>query len=118
MLGEPEEDLFIRRVWEASTVRLSAVSYWETSVVVLSRRGASGLAAFEDFAANARMRIEPVTESTARIAIDAWLRFGKGRHPASLNFGDCFSYALAKSMGEPLLFKGRDFGQTDIESAL
>lgn len=64
------------------------------------------------------VRIEPVTEAQARSAVDAFARFGKGTgHPAGLNFGDCFSYSLAKAMGEALLFKGNDFGQTDVQSA-
>jgi len=60
------------------------------------------------------MRIFPVTEEQAQIARDAFRRFGKGHHPAKLNFGDCFSYALCKVTGEPLLFKGREFAQTDL----
>lgn len=67
---------------------------------------------------SSQLRIEPITELVTHNAVDAWLRYGKGRHPAGLNFGDCFSYALAKTLREPLLFKGADFERTDIESAL
>ena len=64
--------------------------------------------------ANFRLRIEPVTEQQVRIARQASLDFGRGNHPAKLNFGDCFAYALSKATGEPLLFKGDDFEQTDV----
>ena len=66
--------------------------------------------------ANFRLRIEPVTEQQVRIARQAYLDFGRGNHPAGLNFGDCFAYALAKATGEPLLFKGEDFARTDIRA--
>jgi ribonuclease VapC len=78
---------------------------------VLSRR-------FDNLIRDAEVQIEPVTVRQAEIARQAYRDFGKGRHKASLNFGDCFAYALAKEMDEPLLFKGRDFSRTDIESAL
>ena len=68
--------------------------------------------------ANFRLRIEPVTEEQVRIARQAYVDFGRGNHPAGLNFGDCFAYALAKTAGEPLLFKGDDFGHTDIRAAV
>jgi ribonuclease VapC len=64
-----------------------------------------------------RIAIIPLTREHAMQARAAYLQFGKGRHPAGLNFGDCFSYALSRALGEPLLFVGRDFGQTDIEAA-
>jgi ribonuclease VapC len=67
--------------------------------------------------ANFRLRMEPVTEEQVRIARQAYLDFGRGNHPAALNFGDCFAYALAKTTGEPLLFKGDDFVHTDVTPA-
>ena len=69
------------------------------------------------FLETSAIELVPVTPEQANAARHAWRRFGKGNHPATLNFGDCFAYALAKTAGEPLLFKGEDFAQTDIESA-
>ncbi len=102
---------------QASVLRMSAVTYVEAGVVtdgnknpVLSRR-------FDDLLRDVRMQIEEVTCQQAKIARQAYRDFGKGRHKAALNFGDCFAYALAKDLDEPLLFKGSDFRHTDIEAA-
>jgi ribonuclease VapC len=95
--------------------RISAPTYVEAAVVtdgnrdpVLSRR-------FESFLQEALIHVEPFTLEQARIAREAYRDFGKGRHRAGLNFGDCFAYALAKKKGEPLLFKGDDFRKTDVD---
>jgi ribonuclease VapC len=100
---------------EADAQRLvSAATLVETGLVIESRHGADGGRELDLLIAKADLSIEPFTAQHAEIARDAWRRFGKGRHAANLNFGDCFGYALAKASGEPLLFKGDDFGRTDI----
>jgi ribonuclease VapC len=116
--GEPEASSFSVAIDTAPIRRISAVSFVEAAGVsdgsrnpVLSRR-------FDDFVIRADLRVEPVSASQARIAREAYRDFGKGSgHPARLNFGDCFAYALAKEYNEPLLFKGSDFSQTDIMPA-
>jgi len=87
-------------------------------MVAESRIGDQGLLQCDSFFRTSRVSVEPVTEEQALLARQGYSDYGKGRHPSGLNFGDCFSYALAKSTGEPLLFKGEDFRQTDIQSAL
>jgi ribonuclease VapC len=84
-------------------------------MILESRYGADGVRDLDLFIAKARISLVPVDEEQADLARQAFRKFGKGRHPAGLNFGDCFSYALARSLDEPLLFKGNDFSQTDIE---
>jgi len=103
----------------AQARKISAASYLETAVVIDASRDPVASRRFDELVDTAELRIEPVTHDQARIARDAYRDFGKGSgHKASLNFGDCFAYALAKSTGEPLLFKGNDFGHTDITPAL
>jgi ribonuclease VapC len=97
--------------------RLSAASFVETALVIDGSRDPIASRRFDDLVREAHIAIEPVTEAQARIAREAYRDFGKGSgHPAKLNFGDCFAYALAKTTGEPLLFKGEDFIHTDIIS--
>ena len=115
---EPEEQSFRNAIKSASARLLGAGSRIETSIVVLNRRGEAGLEQLHALIASLKLDIVPLSDDQARIAIEAFRRFGKGRHRASLNFGDCLSYALAKATGQPLLFKGGDFAQTDIRSAL
>ena len=104
---------------EETVVRLSAAGYLEIGIVVDSKRDPSATRYLDDFLASAAVVIEPVTERQARIAREAYRDYGKGSgHPAGLNFGDCFAYALARDLGEPLLYKGTDFAHTDIRSAL
>ena len=99
--------------------RISAVNYLETAVVIDASRDPIASRRFDELADVAELRVEPVTHDQARIARDAYRDFGKGSgHDAGLNFGDCFAYALAKSTGEALLFKGNDFSHTDITPAL
>ena len=99
--------------------KISAANYLETAVVIDASRDPVASRRFDELVDTAELRVEPVTHDQARIARDAYRDFGKGSgHKASLNFGDCFAYALAKSTGEPLLFKGNDFGHTDIMPAL
>jgi ribonuclease VapC len=103
----------------AQVRKISAANYLETAVIIDASRDPVASRRFDELADTAELRVEPVTHDQARIARDAYRDFGKGSgHKASLNFGDCFAYALAKSTGEPLLFKGNDFGHTDITPAL
>lgn len=114
---EPEAAAFVQIIHDADTSRISVASYVELSMVVESQLGAEGMRQADTFVRRASISIEPVTLEQGEVARQAFLDFGKGRHKAGLNFGDCFSYALAKATGEPLLFKGNDFGQTDIKPA-
>jgi ribonuclease VapC len=104
-----------RAIADATIRRVSAVNFVESAVVIDASRDPIATRRFDDFIREANISIEPVTEIQAQIARSAYRDFGKGSgHPAKLNFGDCFAYALAKELGEPLLFKGDDFAQTDI----
>jgi ribonuclease VapC len=115
--GEPEGVEFLRLIDEAPYVGISAASYLETAVVIDGARDAVASREFDELLAEAEARIEPVTAEQARIAREAYRDFGRGSgHPAKLNFGDCFAYALAKSKREPLLCKGDDFVHTDVKT--
>lgn len=112
---EPDARLFADAIDAATTRRMSAGTYVEASVVIDSNRDPVLSRRFDELVDSARIVIEPVTETQARLAREAYRDFGKGSgHPAALNLGDCFAYALAKERREPLLFKGNDFAQTDI----
>jgi ribonuclease VapC len=114
LLDEPERVSFVECI-EADPVRLiSMVGFVEASLVILSRRGAEGLADLAAFLDRAEIDRVAVDARQADEAVEAFRRFGRGRHPAALNIGDCFAYALARTTGEPLLFKGGDFAQTDV----
>ncbi len=97
---------------------MSAASYVEAAVVIDSNRNPVLSRRFDVLLRDVQIAVEPVTLNQARMAREAYRDFGKGRHRAGLNFGDCFAYALAKEKGETLLFKGDDFCHTDIESAI
>jgi len=114
LLTEPEYRSFNRAIEMTSSVRLSTASWVETSIVIEARLGAEGLRHLDRLVAAAGIGIVPVDHEQGIKARDAFSRFGKGRHPAGLNFGDCFSYALAKVTREQLLCKGNDFAQTDL----
>jgi ribonuclease VapC len=102
----------------AAPVRLvSAATLLEASIVLVARHGEEALADLDQLLRDAEAEVVPVTEEHARLARRGFLQFGKGRHPARLNYGDCFAYALAKASSEPLLFKGNDFAHTDVEPA-
>jgi ribonuclease VapC len=116
LLEEPEARSFAARLVDAGHAVMSAASYVELRIVARSR-GRRGAAEVDGTLADGGIEIVPVTPGQARLAAEAYDRFGKGRHPAALNFGDCFSYALAKERSEPLLFKGDDFARTDIAAA-
>lgn len=114
---EPERQAFVHLLSAARVRRISAATLVETAIVLESQHGPEVVRQFDAFLRTAKIRTEPVTEEQAAIARQAFLDFGKGRHPAALNFGDCFSYALAKAYHEPLLFKGGDFAKTDVLAA-
>ena len=116
---ESESEMFRRAISAVEYARLSAASYVELGIVALRARNPVVGHALDDFITRSAIVIEPVTERQARIAREAYRDYGKGSgHPAGLNFGDCFAYALARDLGEPLLFKGVDFAETDIRSAI
>jgi ribonuclease VapC len=118
LVKEQEASAFAKALEEADELRLSAGSYLELATVIDGRRNPALSRRLDDFLAEADVVIEPVTERQARIAREAYRDFGKGSgHPAGLNFGDCFAYALAKDKGEPLLFKGSNFRHTDVRPA-
>ena len=119
MRHEPEEEAFSRVIAHASPCLLSAVSLHETCLVLAGRkRDEEDWHVLDTFVESAAFEIVPFDTALARLARDAFLRFGKGRHPAGLNLCDCASYALARQRGAPLLYKGGDFARTDIASAL
>jgi ribonuclease VapC len=115
--AEPEAPAMAQAIDRAEACGISAVSYVEAAIVIDSSRDPIASRRFDDFFREAGIVIEPVTAAQAQIAREAYRDFGKGRHKAGLNFGDCFAYALAKVAGEPLLFKGDDFCYMDIEVA-
>ena len=117
VLGEPDAEVF-RDVLGAGVIALSAASLTETRMVVESRAGMDATRDLDLLVADAEIDVVAYDSVQTTVAHAAWRRFGKGRHPASLNLGDCMAYATARLAGAPLLFKGDDFAQTDIVSAL
>jgi len=117
LFGEDDAEIYANAIAEADTCRLSAATFIETAIAAEAQNKNNGGRQLDALIRRAGMSIEPVSEEQAHIARQAFIDFGKGRHPAGLNFGDCFSYALAKAMQEPLLFKGRDFAATDVDRA-
>ena len=115
LFREPDAARFARAITSAPSRRMSAATLLETSIVLESRSGPAAGYELDAFLQEAGIELEPVTPEQTQAARRAWRRFGKGNHPAGLNFGDCFAYALAEAMREPLLFKGSDFELTDIE---
>jgi ribonuclease VapC len=118
LFDESDAQAYAHAIAGAETSRLSAASFVETAIVVEAQAQNGARGQFDALIRRAGIIIEPVTEEQAHIARQAYTDFGKGRHPAGLNFGDCFAYALAKLTAEPLLFKGEDFSKTDITPAL
>jgi ribonuclease VapC len=117
--AEAEAPQFARAIAADSSRRVSAVSYVEAAAVIDASRDPVASREFDELFREAKLVVEPVTPAQARIAREAYRDFGKGsKHPAGLNLGDCFAYALAKEAAEPLLFKGDDFKHTDVKSAL
>lgn len=111
---EPERRTFTEAIEAADVRSMSAATFLETSIVIESRYGPQGVRDLDALIAAAAIELVPVDADQAQIARAAFSQFGKGRSPAGLNYGDCFSYALAKARGEPLLYKGSDFSQTDV----
>jgi ribonuclease VapC len=115
---EEDADVYLDAIETAGALRISAANHLEAAIIIDSARDPVASRRFDQFIAEARIQVQPVTASQARIAREAYRDYGKGSgHKAGLNVGDCFAYALAKETGEPLLFKGDDFGSTDIASA-
>ncbi|MBV9571061.1 MAG: type II toxin-antitoxin system VapC family toxin [Alphaproteobacteria bacterium] len=117
--SEPETDAFIRAIGEAGAPSISVATFFETAIVIDSRNDPVASRELDKFVKDANMNMVSVDERQARIARAAYRDFGKGSgHPARLNFGDCFAYALAKVLDKPLLYMGTDFSNTDVRSAL
>jgi ribonuclease VapC len=114
---EPERQAFNACIAEAASRRLSAASLVESSIVIETRYGQPGVLALDRFLELAQVTVDVVDREQANLARTAYRRYGKGRHPAGLNLGDCFTYALAKRHAEKLLYKGDDFTRTDLEPA-
>jgi ribonuclease VapC len=114
LFNEHDAEFYARAIARSESRRISAATFVETSIVVETQTRTSGSRQLDAFLRQAHIVIEAVTEEHAHIARHAFTNYGKGRHPAGLNYGDCFSYALAKASGEPLLFKGKDFSKTDV----
>ncbi|OFW13820.1 MAG: ribonuclease [Acidobacteria bacterium RIFCSPLOWO2_12_FULL_67_14] len=114
LLDEPERAPFIAAIEAADARRLSAATFVEISIVIEVKRGAEGLRDLDQFLKAADVELVSVDDEQAHAARRAFLQYGKGRHRAGLNFGDCFAYALARTLDEPLLCKGDDFLHTDV----
>ena len=117
LLGEPEGQLIDVAIVRSALPQMSSAGLLEASMILLARKGPEGVRDLDLLMARLRISIAAFTESQARLARVAFDRYGKGRHPAQLNFGDCIAYALAKETGEELLFNGTDFSRTDIAIA-
>ena len=116
---EPEHAAFAALLETTPDIKMSAATYFETSIVVDSLQNPMASRGLDDLIERSQISIEPLTAEQAHIARQAYRVYGKGSgHPANLNFGDCFSYALAREKREPILFKGDDFGHTDLRPAV
>ncbi len=118
LLDEPDSQQHADTIATAPRCLMSVATYLEAAIVAEGRGGSRAAGMLDRLLERARVELAPVTVEQAQAARDAWRRYGRRNHPAALNFGDCFSYALAKTTGEPLLYKGNDFALTDIEAAL
>ncbi|MGX5735509.1 type II toxin-antitoxin system VapC family toxin [Bosea thiooxidans] len=116
--GESDAALFHGALTHSERNICSPVSFTECAMVLIGKRSSIQLQDVEELFATLKIDTADHPDAMGRLAAEAFVRFGKGRHPAKLNLGDCFSYALAKSLNAPLLYKGDDFGRTDIASAL
>lgn len=115
LLGEPERERFVEALSESGVRLISAANVLETAIVTEARRGEAAGREFDLFVHRTKIEIVAVDAEQVSIARHAWRKFGKGRHAAALNFGDCFAYALTKTSNEPLLAKGSDFSKTDLQ---
>ena len=119
LLGEPETDAFVAAIAASSNRSISAPTYLETAIVMHARSGPQAQEKLDRLLSELSAEIVPFTYEHALLALAAYRRYGKGSgHPAGLNFGDCFTYALAKLRDEPVLFKGNDFSHTDLQIAV
>jgi ribonuclease VapC len=118
ILDQEDEPRYSAALVDAPVLRMSAANWVESAIIVDSYRNPTAAIRFADLLEVLRLKVESVTVEDAQRARAAYSDYGRSHHPARLNYGDCFAYALAKRYGEPLLFKGSDFGQTDIEPAL
>ena len=116
LFGESGAERYDEAIAEAPHCLMSVVNFLEAAIVLESRSGAVAGQELDAFLEEAAIELAPVTADQAQAARRAWRRFGKGNHPAGLNFGDCYAYALAEATGEPLLFEGRNFALTDVEA--
>jgi ribonuclease VapC len=117
LFNEDDAEIYAEAISRAESCRLSAATFVEIATVVEAQTKNNGSRQLDAFIRRAGIAIDPVTEEQAHIARQAFIDFGKDRHPAGLNYGDCFSYALSKVTREPLLFKGGDFAKTDLTAA-
>lgn len=117
LLGEPEADEFRELAASSTQPRMSVMSLLETTIVLEGREDSPRASEIDQLVADLGIQLMPVTLEQIQVARQAWRQFGRGNHPAKLNFGDCVVYGLAVTSGEPLLFKGDDFALTDIERA-
>jgi ribonuclease VapC len=118
LLGEPERDRFIAALADAEDPLISTATLLEASIVVQSKLSDGGLEDLDQLLSAAGVRCVAVDLAQVHAARAGFARFGKGRSTAGLNYGDCFSYALATVTGRPLLFKGEDFSETDVVAAI
>lgn len=118
LLREPGHEAVLERLEGEQVVGVGAATLAETGIVLAARMGVSGRTLLARFVQEMELTVVPLSDEHWGVAVDAFLRFGKGRHPARLNYGDCLTYAVARLAGEPLLFVGDDFPQTDLELAL
>ena len=114
LLGEPETESFVRALADDSKKIISSFNALESAIVIEAKKGEAGSRELDLLLHRARIEILSLNGDQVELALTAWRNYGKGNHPAGLNIGDCCAYALAKYSGEPLLFKGSDFSQTDI----
>ncbi len=114
LLNEPDAPMIAQAIEAASVRLISAANFLETSIVIESKKGEAGGRELELLLYRSSIEVAPVDQDQAELARQAWRRYGKGRHPAGLNYGDCFTYGLAKQRRLPLLVQGNDFAQTDI----
>lgn len=118
LFRESDAEFYETAILSAQPCRISVANLLEASIVIESRGGAEAGRELDAYLVRAEIEATPVTTVHLDTARNAWRRFGKGRHPAALNFGDCFAYALARATGEPLLYKGADFARTDVAAAI
>ena len=117
ILGEPDAEAYLRTMVSADSLAVSAATLTEALIVVEARQGREAASDLAALLADLEVEVVAFDERQSETAASAWRRFGRGRHPAALNLGDTYSYALAADRGEPLLFKGRDFAATDVLQA-